>query len=40
MGYAYGKQGNTTKKVECYRKAANLGDEDAQQWLRENGYDW
>ena len=23
-----------------YKKAARLGDQDAQDWLKENGYDW
>jgi tetratricopeptide (TPR) repeat protein len=40
MGLAYDKQGNTIKKAECFKKAAVLGDTDAQEWLQENGYDW
>jgi superkiller protein 3 len=40
MGNAYGKLGNKQKQIEYYKKAAQLGHEDAQSWLRENGYNW
>jgi tetratricopeptide (TPR) repeat protein len=33
MGYAYGKQGNFSKEEECYKKAAELGHEKAQNWI-------
>jgi tetratricopeptide (TPR) repeat protein len=35
MGMAYGNLGNVAKKKECFQKAADLGDTDAQKWLRD-----
>jgi tetratricopeptide (TPR) repeat protein len=40
MGNAYYKQGNTQLQIKCYKRAAQLGDTDAQNWLRNNGYSW
>jgi tetratricopeptide (TPR) repeat protein len=40
MGDVYGEQGDTAKKVECYQKAARLNNTTAQEWLKENGYEW
>ena len=40
LGIAYYKQGNPELRISNYKKAARLGNNDAQDWLRENGYDW
>ena len=37
MGYTYlYKQ----EEINCLRKAAQLGQKDAKEWLRKNGYSW
>jgi DNA relaxase NicK len=40
MGIAYFYLGNKQKQIECYKKAAQLGHQKAQEWLRSNGYSW
>jgi tetratricopeptide (TPR) repeat protein len=40
MGIIYGKQGDETNGIEYTQKAARLGDENAQETLRNIGYDW
>jgi superkiller protein 3 len=40
MGYSYKEQGNYSQAITCLQKAARLGNEYAQQWLRNNGYSW
>ena len=36
LGAAYARQGNLEKAAEYYKKAASLGHEGSQQWLRDN----
>ncbi len=40
MAVVYQKSGNIPKVVECYQKAAKLGDVAAQEWLNLNGIKW
>jgi tetratricopeptide (TPR) repeat protein len=40
MGNAYYELGNKKEQIKNYQQAARLGHEDAQEWLRENGYNW
>lgn len=38
LGVAYFSSGNKDKAAESFRQAANLGDSDAGDWLKANGY--
>ncbi|HEY9166584.1 MAG TPA: tetratricopeptide repeat protein [Candidatus Kryptonia bacterium] len=38
LGLAYDKKGETRKGADCLKKAALLGNKDAQSWLEQNGY--
>jgi tetratricopeptide (TPR) repeat protein len=40
LGVAYYSLGERDRAIECYKKAAQLGDNDAQEWLRTYGYNW
>jgi tetratricopeptide (TPR) repeat protein len=40
MGNVYSELGNRQHAVIYYQKAAQLGYENAQKWLQENGYKW
>ncbi len=40
LALVYYRTGNEKKTIQCYVKAARLGDEAAQNWLRQNGIDW
>ncbi|MFH1050471.1 MAG: tetratricopeptide repeat protein [bacterium] len=40
MAVVYQKTGKMNKVVECYQKAARLGDNPAQDWLNLNGIKW
>jgi tetratricopeptide (TPR) repeat protein len=40
MGIAYDKLDNKQERINCSKKAARLGHEKAQVWLRDNGYSW
>jgi D-alanyl-D-alanine carboxypeptidase len=40
MGFAYYGLGNETQLISCLQKAARLGDTDAQEQLKKNGYSW
>jgi len=40
LGIAYYNTGNKDMAVESFKNAARLGDEDSQQWLKSNGYNW
>ncbi|MDR0790804.1 MAG: tetratricopeptide repeat protein [Bacteroidales bacterium] len=37
IGTVYLKSGNISQAIEYYKKAAELGDEEAKQWLLDNG---
>ena len=39
MGACYGELHDEQKMLECYRKAAELGDKETKQWLKDNGFD-
>jgi tetratricopeptide (TPR) repeat protein len=38
LGVAYFSSGNRDKAAESFRQAANLGDSDASDWLKANGF--
>ncbi len=40
MAHTYYLMGNYIKRIEYYKKAAQLGNKWGQNWLRKNGYDW
>ena len=40
LGSVYLIQNNENKVIEFYKKAASLGDGNAQYWLRENNIEW
>ena len=40
MGAAYSRQGKWKKQINCYKKAARLGHEEAQKKLKETGRGW
>ena len=40
LGVAYKNQGNTTKAIQSFEKAARLGHKGAQDWLKKKGHDW
>ena len=40
LGNAYYDQGNLTKAIQSFEKAARLGHKGAQDWLKKNGHDW
>jgi len=40
MAVVYQKTGKIDKVIECYQKAARLGDIPAQEWLNLNGIKW
>lgn len=40
LGNAYKGQGDQKKAIKSYKKAANLGDKDAQSTLKEQGIKW
>jgi tetratricopeptide (TPR) repeat protein len=40
MGNAHYKLGNKQEGIKNLQKVARLGNEDAQAWLRKNGYGW
>ena len=40
LAVVYQKSGKMNKVVECYQKAAKLGDAPAQEWLNLNGIRW
>jgi tetratricopeptide (TPR) repeat protein len=40
MGIAYGEIGNTDMLYECFQKAANMGDKEAQEFLTKTGRTW
>ncbi len=40
LAIAYYNTGNKDMAAESFKKAARLGDEDSQNWLKANGYSW
>ena len=40
LGNIYGELGYTQELISNFKKAARLGDEEAQGWLEKNGYNW
>jgi outer membrane protein assembly factor BamD (BamD/ComL family) len=40
LGNSYGKKGENLKQILNYKKAAKLGNQNAQKWLRENSHSW
>lgn len=40
LGNAYFKNGNLKKQIENYTMAAQLGNQESQKWLNDNGYTW
>ena len=40
LGNIYGALGYTQELISNFKKAARLGDEEAQGWLEKNGYNW
>ena len=40
LGDAYEQVNNKEKKLEYYKKAARLGDIQAQAFLKKEGFDW
>ena len=40
MGHVYSKLDKPELRILNYKKAANLGQKGAQDWLKKKGYDW
>jgi tetratricopeptide (TPR) repeat protein len=40
IGELYGDIGNEEKQISNYKKAAQLGLEEAKEWLQEKGHTW
>ena len=40
LGNAYYDQGKLELQISNYKKAARLGHQGCQDWLKKNGYDW
>jgi len=40
LGNAYYNQGKPELRTLNYKKAAKLGHQGSQNWLKKNGYDW
>jgi tetratricopeptide (TPR) repeat protein len=40
LGNAYYDQGKPELRTLNYKKAAKLGHQGSQDWLKKNGYDW
>ena len=40
LGNAYYKKGDLDTALSYYKKAARLGHQGCQDWLKRNGYDW
>ena len=40
LGNAYNDQGKPELRLSNYKKAARLGHQGAQDWLKKNGHDW
>jgi len=40
LGDAYDQVNNKEKKIAYYKRAARLGDIQAQAFLKEEGFDW
>ena len=40
LGSAYYDQGKPELRISNYKKAARLGHQGAQGWLKKNGHDW
>jgi tetratricopeptide (TPR) repeat protein len=40
MGLCHISLGNKQEGIKCIQKGAQLGDKEAQEWLRNNGYSW
>ena len=40
LGFTYYKKGDKEKGLKNYKKAAKLGHQGSQEWLKDNGYTW
>lgn len=40
LGWIYNSKNNLAQSIHCFRKAARMGSEAAQQWLESYGYGW
>jgi hypothetical protein len=40
MGIVYSEQGKPELQLSNYKKAARLGHQGVQDWLKKNGHDW